>query len=337
MFTSQPLVQITSQGLYCPRGDFYIDPWRPVARAVITHAHADHARGGSESYLATRASVPILHKRLGADQTIHGYEYGEVVQLGAARVSLHPAGHVLGSAQVRIEVDGEVWVVSGDFKRDPDPTCEPFEVINCDTLITEATFALPIYRWPPARDVAHAIYDWWQANRTLGKPSVVFAYAFGKAQRILAELRRYTDQPVLTHGAVEAITQLYRQASIPMLPTQPVADSGKTRSKDYAGELIIAPPGSHANPWLRRFGACATGFCSGWMRVRGHLRRRGYDRGFVLSDHADWPALLATIAATGARRVLVTHGNEGPLVRYLREQGLEAAALATRFGGEGSE
>lgn len=332
---SLPLVQLTSQGLYCPRGDFYIDPWRPVARAVITHAHADHARRGSEIYIATRASVPILHKRLGEEQSIQGHEYGEVMRLGAASVSLHPAGHVLGSAQVRIAVDGEVWVVSGDFKRDPDPTCAPFEIVPCDTFITEATFALPIYRWPPSSDVAQAIFDWWQHNRALGKPTVVFAYAFGKAQRILAELRHHTDEPVLTHGAVEAIIQLYRQAGIPMLPTQPVADSGKTRPRDYAGELIIAPPGSHASPWMRRFGRCATGFCSGWMRVRGQLRRRGYDRGFVLSDHADWPALLDTIAATGARQVLVTHGNEGPLVRYLREQGLEAAALAAPFGDEG--
>lgn len=328
------IVQLTSQGLYCPRGDFYIDPRRPVTRAVITHAHADHAHMGSAVYLAPQSSVPLLRKRLRDAQDIRGYDYGQSLRLNAARVSFHPAGHVLGSAQVRIEVDGKVWVISGDFKREHDPTCEPFQVVPCDTLITEATFGLPIYRWRPTEDIAAEIFAWWENNRELGKPAVLFAYALGKAQRVLAALTRHTDRSVLVHGAVQAITRLYRQAGVKMLPTCSVSDAGKYRPEDYAGQLIIAPPGSHGSTWMRRFGRCSTGFCSGWMAVRGNQRRRAYDRGFVLSDHADWPALLNTIAETGARRVLVTHGHADPLVRYLNEQGLEAAALETFFGEE---
>lgn len=330
----EPVVKLTSQGLYCSQGDFYIDPWRPVQRAVITHAHADHARTGSAIYFATSSNVPLLRKRLGANQDIRGYDYGQILRLNGARVSFHPAGHVLGSAQIRIQVNGEVWVISGDFKREHDATCEPFQVVPCDTFITEATFALPIYRWRPTEEIAAEIFAWWESNRELGKPSVLFAYALGKAQRVLAALTYHTDRTVLVHGAVDAITYLYRQAGVEMLPTCSVSDAGGSRSEDYAGELIIAPPGSHGTPWMRRFWRCSTGFCSGWMAVRGNQRRRAYDRGFVLSDHADWPALLNTIAETGARRVLVTHGQADPLVRFLNEQGIEAAALETLFGEE---
>jgi putative mRNA 3-end processing factor len=330
----EPVVQLTSQGLYCPWGGFYIDPWRPVPRAVITHAHADHARPGSATYFATPSSVSLLRKRLGDNQDIRGYDYGQILRLNAARVSFYPAGHVLGSAQIRIEVNGEVWVISGDFKREHDTTCEAFQVVPCDTLITEATFALPIYRWRPTEEIAAEIFAWWEDNRKLGKPAVLFAYALGKAQRVLAALTHYTDRTVLVHGAVDAMTCLYRQAGVNMLPTCSVADARKTRPEDYAGQLIIAPPGSHGSPWVRRFGRCSTGFCSGWMAVRGNQRRRAYDRGFVLSDHADWPTLLRTVAETGARRILVTHGQADPLVRYLNEQGFEAAALETLFGEE---
>jgi putative mRNA 3-end processing factor len=305
-----------------------------VARAVISHGHADHARSGSAVYIAARSSVPLLRQRLGSNQDIRGYDYGQVLRLHAARVSFHPAGHVLGSAQVRIEVDGEVWVVSGDYKREADPTCEPFEVVPCDTFITEATFALPIYRWRPSAEIAADIAAWWNNNRQQGKPSVLFAYALGKAQRVLATLTEYTDRPVFVHGAVAAITELYRRAGIAMLPTHSVGDARTTRQVFYAGQLIIVPPGSYGSPWMRRFGSYRTGCCSGWMAVRGNRRRSGYERGFVLSDHADWSDLLHTVAETGARRVLVTHGHAEPLIRYLSEQGLEATALETAMSEE---
>jgi putative mRNA 3-end processing factor len=332
----EPLIQLRPEGLYCPAADAYIDPWRPVARALITHAHADHARPGSRSYYAAQPGLGVLYKRLGSDSIIHSRSYGEPFTLNTAEISFHPAGHVLGSAQIRIEADAQVWVISGDYKRDPDPTCAPFEVIECDVLITEATFALPIYRWRPTPEVAAEVYAWWQQNREQGRASVLFAYAFGKAQRILAELAAYTDDTVIVHGAVETLTEVYREAGVAMLATETVDGSQNSKPKDFAGRLIIAPPGANGTPWMRRFGACGTGFCSGWRQLRGPQRWRGYDRGFVISDHADWPGLITTIKASGARKILATHGNTNALVRYLKEQEcLDAEPLETgTYGNE---
>lgn len=323
------LVAITPAGLHCPAGGFHVDPWGPADLAVITHAHADHARPGAGSYLCTEACAPLLRHRLGPEAAVRSVSYGERLRLGTTTVSLHPAGHVLGSAQVRIEEGGRVWVVSGDYKRAPDPTCAPFEAVRCDVFLTEATFALPIYRWDEPAALTAEIHDWWRSNPG---PSVLFAYALGKAQRVLAELAFLTDRPVFTHGAVESLVRLYREAGIPMLPTEPLAQAPKKR--DLAGALVIAPPSARAMPWMRRFASAGTALASGWMRARGPRRRQGYDRGFALSDHADWPALLRTIEESGARRVLVTHGYAEELARFLRESGLEAEALATSFEGE---
>ena len=325
------LITVNAGGLYCPAGDFYVDPWRPAARAVITHAHGDHLRAGSGEYLLARPGESLARRRLPPDARIHALEYGEPLDLGGVQVSLHPAGHVLGSSQVRLEHDGEVWVVSGDYKRDPDPTCAAFEVVACDVFISEATFALPVYRWTPTATIAAEIHAWWMANRERGLASVLFAYALGKAQRVLAELATLTSEPVYVHGAVAALVEVYREAGVRMLPTlAPEA----TRRADYRGALVLAPPSAAGSPWMRRFGEASTGFCSGWMRVRGDRRRRGYDRGFVLSDHADWPSLLRSFRETGARRILLTHGHTETLCRYLREQGIDAAALATDYGAE---
>ncbi|HET7294448.1 MAG TPA: ligase-associated DNA damage response exonuclease [Vicinamibacteria bacterium] len=324
------LVAITPAGLHCAAGGFHVDPWGSADLAIITHAHADHARPVARSYLCAEACVPLLRRRLGPEASIRGVPYGERLRIGSATVSLHPAGHVLGSAQVRIEESGRVFVVSGDYKRAPDPTCAPFEVVRCDVFVTEATFGLPIYRWEEPSVVAAEIHDWWRANP--GRPSVLFAYALGKAQRILAELAPLTDRPVLTHGAVESLVRLYREAGIPMLRTEPLAEA--PRKRDLAGALILAPPSARATPWMRRLASAETAMASGWMRVRGPRRRQGYDRGFALSDHADWPALLRTIEETGARRVLATHGYAEELARFLGERGFEAEALATSFEGE---
>jgi putative mRNA 3-end processing factor len=260
--------------------------------------------------------------------------YGEPFRLGAVTVSFHPSGHVLGAAQVRLEAGGEVWVVSGDYKRAPDPTCAPFEPVPCDVFITEATFALPLYRWHDARTVVSDVLAWWDANREAGVASVLFAYAMGKAPRVLAELAALTapDRTVLVHGAVEGLVELYREAGVRMLPTARVSETARGRS--FAGELILAPPAAGGSTWMRRFGPHETALASGWMRVRGTRRRKGLDRGFTLSDHADWPALLRTIEETGARRVFATHGYADELSRYLRERGYEAAALPTPFQGE---
>lgn len=324
----EPLVQVTRQGLYCERGGFHIDPWRPVERAVLTHAHSDHARPGSARYLATTSSLGILRRRLGADAVVEGMAYGEERMVGGVRVSLHPAGHVLGSAQVRLEADGEVWVVAGDYKRAADPSCEPFEVVRCHTFVSEATFALPIYRWAPGAEVAHEIFTWWEQNRAAGINSMVFAYAFGKAQRILAELTRWTDRPVIAHGAVEALVECYREAGVAMVPTTRLGEA--ERRVKFAGELIVAPPSAFGSAWMRRFQPLQTGFASGWMRVRGVRRRKGYDRGFVLSDHADWPDLLRTVDECGAEQVIATHGFAETLARALRDRGKQART----FGAE---
>lgn len=317
--------------MYCPQGDFHIDPWRPVARAVITHAHGDHLRAGSAEYLTSAAGGALVAQRLPPDTPVSLLPYGERIRYGTADVSLHPAGHVLGSSQVRIEHEGRVWVVSGDYKREPDPTCQAFEPVACEVFISEATFALPVYRWAPAGVVAAEIFAWWQANRAQGKASVLFAYALGKAQRILAELMSFTTEAVYLHGAVTGLTETYRQQGVAMLPTLPAADLSAAQ---VSGALIIAPPSAAGSPWMRRFGASSTGFCSGWMRVRGDRRRRGYDRGFVLSDHADWPSLLRTFRDCGAQRILLTHGHGDTMTRYLQEQGVAAAALSTEYGAE---
>ncbi len=330
-----PLVSVTPQGLYCQAGNFHIDPWRPVERALVTHAHGDHARSGSQRYLGAAPGRSLLQRRLGADAVIDTLEYGEPLKVGETTVSFHPAGHVLGSAQLRVEHRGEVWVISGDYKRTPDPTCAPFEVVRCHTFITEATFGLPIYRWDDPRLVAQDILRWWDANREAGRSAVLFCYALGKAQRLLAELGRLTDRPAYVHGAVSGLVTAYREAGIAMLPTQRVSETEKGTS--FAGALVLAPPSAAGSPWMRRFGEAETGFASGWMRVRGNRRRRGYDRGFVLSDHADWPDLLRTVADTRAQRVLVTHGYTDPLSRYLRERGVDASPLATPFEGEAED
>ena len=326
------LIHLDDHGLYCPAGDFHVDPWRRVPRAVITHGHGDHARPGMGHYWAEASGLPILRKRLGRYAPIDGVAYGEPIRFGDVTVSLHSAGHILGSAQVRIEHEGRVWVVSGDFKRDADPTCPPFEVVPCEVFITEATFAYPVYRWPDGRDVAGEIHTWWQECAAAGRPAVLFSYALGKAQRILAELTHYTDAPVLLHGAMVDLVQIYRDAGVVMVPTTPVSDLG--RKTDFAGRLVLAPPSAAGSKWLRRFKNAATGFASGWMQIRGNRRRRGYDRGFVLSDHADWPSLLQTIEDCGARRVLATHGNTDVLVRHLQELGIDAAPLRAPYGDE---
>lgn len=325
------LMRTTERGLYCEAGDFYIDPWMQVERAVITHAHGDHARWGCGRYLATREGERVLRTRLGPDARIRVVDYGEPVDVDGVRITFHPAGHILGSAQVRVEHRGEVWVVSGDYKTEPDSTCTPFEAVRCHTFVTESTFGLPIYRWSPEREVFAAIDAWWRANQEAGKASLLYAYALGKAQRLLAGVDPSIG-PIYEHGAVARLTQDYRDTGIRLPETRYAG--GEPRGFDWSRALIVAPPSAHGTPWMRRFGAVSTAFASGWMRVRGQRRRRSVDRGFVLSDHVDWPSLLAAIDATGAECVWVTHGYREPVVRWLRERGLQALAVASRWEGE---
>ncbi len=326
------LIEPTPSGLYCEAGGFHIDPRQPVPRAVITHAHGDHLRAGSQAYLCAEPSRALVAHRLGDAAAVSSVPYGEATTVGGVRVSFHPAGHILGSAQVRVEHRGEVWVASGDYKRSADPTCAPFEPLRCHTFITEATFALPVFRWDPPDVVVREICAWWDGTRAAGRAAVLFGYALGKAQRILAELTRCTDRPVYVHGALVDLVDIYRAAGIDMLPTTRATEESKAKS--FAGALIVAPLSARGSVWMRRFGDHSAAFASGWMRVRGARRRRAYDRGFALSDHADWDGLVDTIAETNADRVFVTHGSSEPLARFLRERGVDAQAWATQYDGE---
>jgi putative mRNA 3-end processing factor len=326
------VVEPTPAGLYCAAGGFYIDPWEPVDRAVITHAHGDHLRPGSRAYLCSGAAKPLVRQRLGPEATIQAITYGDHVMMDGVRVSLHPAGHILGSAQVRIEHHGEAWVASGDYKRAPDPTCAPFEPQRCHAFITEATFGVPVFRWdPPAQTVAE-IYAWWEEMRTAGRPAVLFGYSLGKSQRVLSELAACTDRPVYVHGSLLEAIDIYRAAGVPMVPT--VRATEQQRGRSFAGELVVAPLTARGSIWMRRFGDHSSAFASGWMRIRGARRRRAYDRGFALSDHADWDDLLSTITETGAERVFVTHGYTEPLARHLEGLGFAAERWRTLYEGE---
>ena len=328
------LLTMTPQGLHCARGGFHVDPWAPVPRAVLTHAHADHAREGSAAYLCAAPGLPVARQRL-PGTVIEAWEYGEQHSMGDVQLSFHPAGHVLGSAQLRIEAAGEVWVVSGDYKRVPDPTCTPFEPLRADVFLTEATFGLPVFRWEPTATVVEDLLRWWETNREAGRASLVFSHVLGKSQRLLAELALRTERRVFAHGAIAGMCDVYRDAGIWLLPIDRVADTAK--GKDFAGELVLAPITARGTPWMRRFGDAAIALVSGFMRVRGERRRRSVDRGFALSDHADWPGLLETIRQTGAPRVLVTHGYAVPLAQRLRELGIEAEALETPYGRDQEE
>ena len=297
------------QGLYCPPGDFFIDPWRPVSRAVITHAHADHARAGHGAYLAAAPGVQVLRARLG-DLPLQTLGYGQRVAIRGVLVSLHPAGHVPGSAQVRVEHRGRVWVVSGDYfvsgAGDVNPTCHPFEPVRCDVFVTECTFGLPVYRWRPQAQVMAEVNRWWQLNAEAGRPSLLLAYSFGKAQRLLAGVDTSIG-PIAVHPTVEAVNAACRAGGVPLPATLPLEAMDKaTRSR----ALVVAPPSVLGSAWTRRLADARDAFASGWMQLRGTRRRHGVDRGFVLSDHADWPGLQRAIAATGAKRVIVTHGQE---------------------------
>lgn len=328
------LLTLSDAGLYCPAGDFYIDPWVAVDQALLTHAHGDHAYPGSRRYLAAAPGLGLLKRRLGEQAPIETLVYGESRRIGEALVSFHPAGHILGSSQIRIEAEGQVWIFSGDYKRDLDPTCPAFEPVACDVFITEATFGLPIYRWDPTEKVIGEILRWWEGNVRARRASVLYAYSLGKAQRLLAELARFSDRMVYVHGAVESMVQAYREAGVKMAATEKVGESQRGRS--FAGELILAPPSAFGSRWMKRVAPASTAFASGWMRLRGTRRRRGFDRGFAMSDHADWPSLLRTVRESGAKKILVTHGSGDALVRYLQESGLEASMLKTKFGDEES-
>ena len=317
------VLQVRPEGLFCPAGDFFIDPRGQVDRALITHAHSDHARSGHNSYLCSTATQSLMKVRLDSKARVEGMKFGEKRKIGDATVSFHPAGHILGSAQIRVEVKGRVWVVSGDYKPQVDQTCEPFELVPCHGFISECTFGLPVYRWMPEELIHQQMNAWWKENRANRTPSLLFAYSLGKAQRVLAGLDPEIG-PIFVHGAVDAFVRIYRDLGVDL----PVVEKADPKlDQDYAGAIILAPPAVEDSKWARSFRQAKRGFASGWMAIRGARRRKNLDRGFVLSDHADWKGLIEVIEGTGAEEVLMTHGNGDALVRYLSERGLKAAVL----------
>lgn len=325
--STPPALTFTDRGIYCAAGDFYIDPWRPVARALITHGHADHARPGHQSYLATHAALPVMRHRLG-EITAQGIGYGETHQIGDAMVSFHPAGHVPGSAQIRVEVAGEIWVASGDYKIEDDGLSEAFEPQKCHHFITESTFGLPVFRWQPQARVAEELNAWWAGCAADGKTAFLSAYALGKAQRLMTMLNGDIG-PILTHGAVESTNKVLRAQGVSLPGTVPV--TADTDHKAHKGALVLAPPSALGSAWARKFGPQETAFASGWMQLRGVRRRRAGDRGFVISDHADWHGLVDAIRLTESENIYVTHGYTDIFARYLNENGWNAQVVPTAF------
>lgn len=327
------LLQFTDRGIYCPQADVYVDPWRPVPKALISHGHSDHARWGHKQYLSTVTAMPVIKHRLG-DIDIETVNFGEVRTINGVKISFHPAGHIIGSAQIRFEYQGQVWVFSGDYKTENDGLSEPFEPINCHAFITESTFGLPVYQWQPQAEVATEINDWWRANKEAGKLTFLTGYSLGKAQRLL-HLLDGSIGPIFTHSAIENTNEVIRNQGIALPET--IRMTKEITKKNWAGGLIMAPPSALASTWSKRFGAVATGTASGWMTLRGARRRRAVDRGFVLSDHTDWEGLNTAIKATGAERIFVTHGYTELFTLWLREQGYDAHVVSTEYEGELAE
>lgn len=325
------VLTFTDRGIYCPAGDFYIDPWRPVPRALITHAHSDHARWGMDSYLATPNTAAVMRHRLG-DISLQTINYGAEQKIGGATVSYHPAGHVPGSAQIRVAVKGQVWVVSGDYKVVDDGLSEPFEPVPCHAFISECTFGLPIFNWTPQDVLRDQLNRWWADCAAAGKTAILGAYALGKAQRLL-HLLDADIGPILTHGAVEKTNDVLRAQGI-TLPDTIRVDADVT-AKTHPGALVLATPSALGTTWARRFGPSSTAFASGWMALRGVRRRRAADRGFIVSDHADWTGLNSAINATGAEKIFVTHGYTSAFERWLRDRGYDAHTVSTDYQGEG--
>lgn len=325
------LLKFTDKGIYCEPARVYIDPWKPVSKALITHGHSDHARPGMKSYLCTRLTKPILHHRLGKGVKVDSIDYNDPVTINGVKFSFHPAGHVVGSAQIRAEHKGEIWVVSGDYKTQSDGISGDFELVQCHAFITESTFGLPVYRWPPQDTVISQINRWWSANKEEGKASIISAYSLGKAQRIIQNVDPSIG-PIYCHGAVQLTNDVIRNAGVPIRETRYLDDS--VSWEDLKSALVVAPGSALSGPWMKRFKDCSTGAASGWMAVRGTRRWQSVDRGFVMSDHADWNGLNETVTATGAEKVIVTHGYADVFARWLTEKGLNGQTEKTMFEGE---
>ena len=325
------LLEFTGNGIYCPAADVYLDPWKPVAKALISHGHSDHASWGHGAYLCTTSAAPVIKHRLNLSGNIQTADYGQSILINGVEFSFHPAGHIPGSAQIRVAHQGEVWVFSGDYKLEPDGISEPFEPVKCHAFITESTFGLPVYKWKSQREVFDDINAWWRKNQAAGKVTILAGYALGKCQRILKNIDPSIGK-IFLHGAIDTVTQILRNQQLELPPTTYV--TSEMKKKDFEGSLVLCPPSAIGSPWLRKFDPYSLGIASGWMGLRGARRRRGADRGFVLSDHADWTDLNRAVDATGAHRIFVTHGYSEVFAHWLSEKGFEAKVIRTQFEGE---
>lgn len=331
------LITFTDSGLFCAAGNFYIDPWRPVERAVITHAHSDHARPGSRYYLCHHFTQPLLRLRLGENK-FQPVEWNQPVLFNGVRITLFPAGHIIGSSQIRVEHRGETWVISGDYKTENDGISGSFEPVRCHTFITESTFGLPIYHWKPQATLYEEIQRWIRKTWSAGKVPVVIAYSLGKAQRVLQAVQPVTEN-IFVHGAIYNVQEMLHQSGIPAASLLPAVKrvSADIPKDAYKNSVVIAPPAAEGSAWIKRFNPYNIGICSGWMQVRGNRRRKNADAGFVLSDHCDWSGLLKTVENTGAEQVFVTHGFQSAFSRYLNEAGIAAAEVKTEYGDADEE
>ncbi|OEY72243.1 ligase-associated DNA damage response exonuclease [Salegentibacter salarius] len=324
-----PLLAFNKKGIYCEAADVYLDPWKPVDKAIISHGHADHSRWGHKKYITHHSNVPIIKHRLGEIE-VSGKEWNETFTINGVKFSLHPAGHIIGSSQIRVEHKGEVWVFTGDYKDEEDGVAVPYEPVKCHTFITECTFGLPAFKWQPQAEVFTEINNWWQQNKEDDRTSVIFGYSLGKAQRLLKHLDTSIGK-IYTHGAIENMTEVIRPLAEMPETTRVTRD---TKKNEFKGNIVVAPPSAHGSPWIKKMVPYVTASASGWMTFRGARRRRAIDRGFVLSDHCDWQGLLKSIKATGAEKVICTHGYTDTFSRYLRELGYDARTEETQYEGE---
>jgi putative mRNA 3-end processing factor len=321
-----PLLVFNTKGIYCKIADVYLDPWKPVKNAIITHGHADHSRYGHQNYITHHDNIPIIKHRLG-DIAVTGKNYGESFSINNVKFTLYPAGHIIGSSQVRVEHKGEVWVFTGDYKTENDGVATPYEPIKCHTLITECTFGLPAFKWKPQAEVFKEINAWWQQNQAEGKTSILFGYSLGKAQRLLKFLDTDIGK-IYTHGAIENMTEVVRD--IVEMP-ETIKITRDIKKEELRGNMVLAPPSTHGSTWIRKMVPYVTASASGWMTFRGARRRRAIDKGFVLSDHCDWDGLLQAIKLSSCEKVICTHGYTSIFARYLTELGYDARTQETQY------
>lgn len=327
------LIKFTNKGIYCEQGGFYIDPWQPVDLAVTTHGHADHVKWGNKAYLCHDLTRPILNQRLGPDLVIETLPYNKQVTINGVKLSLFPAGHVIGSSQIRLEYKGEICVVSGDYKVEYDGISTAFEPVKCHTFVSESTFGLPIYKWQPQDVIFKQIQNWVSDNHDKGKTSVLVAYSLGKAQRLIKNLADYCQ--IYVHNSIANLNDGFIKAGVNLPETIRITPELKKETLQQG--IVIVPPAMAEGKWIKTLQQAATGVCSGWMQVRAGRRWRSADAGFALSDHADWPGLLDAIKATEAEKVFVTHGFTATFSKYLNEIGIVSEEVKTQYGNEEEE